>query len=171
MSFRVRPEAAGDVEAIHRVNRLAFGQDVEADLVDALRRNGGLVVSLVAEDDSGEICGHVAFSEVTVTGDQGTFRSMGLAPLAVLPERQRTGAGSQLTRAGLDALRRAGHPVVFVLGHPDYYPRFGFQPAEPRGLRWERPCSPGAFMVLELQPGTLAGRTGVVRYRPEFDAF
>jgi len=165
----VRPEAPGDTAAIYAVNALAFGQPQEADLVDALRRHGGLTISLVAVQD-GDIVGHIAFSPVTITSDTGTIDAIGLAPLAVLPEYQRRGIGSQLVEAGLHACRNTPYGVVIVLGHPHYYPRFGFIPAKRHEIVWEHDVSDEAFLVQEIQAGALAQTCGVVKYRPEFDA-
>jgi putative acetyltransferase len=167
--FSVRPEIPADHAEVRRVNELAFGQPAEADLVDALRAAGAATLSLVAVHE-GRVAGHILFSPVTVASPSGDFAAVGLAPMAVLPELQKQGVGSLLVRAGLDELRRAGHEVVVVLGHPVYYPRFGFARAGARGIRFEHDAPDKAFMVLELRPGALRGRGGVVRYRPEFDA-
>jgi putative acetyltransferase len=129
----IRPEAPGDAAAIHHVKTLTFGQPQEADLVDALRRHGGLTISLVAVPD-GRIVGHIAFSPVTIASDTATIAALGLAPMAVLPEYQRRGIGSQLVEAGLTACRDTSYDVVVVLGHPHYYPRFGFTSAKPHGI-------------------------------------
>ena len=88
--------------------------------------------------------------------------------MAVLPAWQRRGVGSQLVPSGLALCRAAGYDLVIVLGHTGYYPRFGFRPAPPLGIRWEHGAD-AHFMVMELQPGALAGANGIVRYRPEFD--
>ena len=128
----IRPEAPGDAVATHHVNTRAFGRLQEADLVDALRQNGGLTIWLVAVQD-GHIVGHIAFSPVTITSDTATLDAIGLAPMAVLPEYQRRGIGSQLVEAGLNACHNTPYGVVVVLGHPHYYPRFGFSPAKPHG--------------------------------------
>ncbi len=166
----IRPEAPGDQRAIFDVNARAFPQPAEAQLVDALRAANAVTFSLVAERD-GRIVGHILFSPVRVEGEGGSFTAQGLAPVAVDPDCQRDGIGGALVRAGLDACRRDGHAIVFVLGHAAYYPRFGFEPAAPRGLFYSdrsRDYSP-VFFVAELAAGALAGRTGLVRYRPEFE--
>lgn len=161
----IRPERPSDSYAVRRVNDLAFGRPDEYQVVEALRTNGGMTLSFVAEVD-GEIVGHITFSPVTIDHEHA---AVGLGPMAVLPEHQRSGIGSRLVREGLDALREAGHAAVIVLGHPEYYPRFGFIPASRFGIRWERPCPDEAFMALELKPGALEEKAGVVRYRAEFD--
>lgn len=168
MDIIYRPEQPGDVTAIHHVNEAAFGQPNEADLVDALRANGQLLISLVAENE-GEVVAHIAFSPVTVEGGGATWGAVGLAPVAVLPEWQGRGVGSELIRRGLEACRQQGHEVVFVLGHPDYYPRFGFASAEALGVGCTYDVPPEAFMAAELRPGAIAGRIGTVRFAAEFD--
>ncbi|HEY8504278.1 MAG TPA: GNAT family N-acetyltransferase, partial [Gemmataceae bacterium] len=166
MTPTTRPETPADREAVRRVNRLAFGRDDEADLVDALRDGGFARVSLVAEV-GGEVVGHILFSELPIRTDRGTVPALALAPLAVLPGYQRRGVGSALVRAGLEACRKAGHRIVLVLGHPGFYPRFGFSAklAEPLAS----PFGGGeAWMALELAPGALAGVTGRAEYPPPF---
>ena len=163
----VRAETSEDLGAVRRVNELAFDGGTEANLVDALRENGAAYVSLVAEED-GEVVGHILFSPLTVESEGGGWEALGLAPMAVLPERQGRGVGSALVREGLEECLRRGREVVFVLGHADYYPRFGFRPAGTLGLICEFPSPEENFMVAELRPGALAGRKGLVRYRPEF---
>ena len=163
----VRAEAPGDFPAIRRVNESAFEQPNEAILVDALRRAAGTYLSLVSEKD-GRVVGHILFTEVRVNSGAGSWDVLGLAPMAVLAEYQRQGIGSHLVRSGLEACSRQGHTVVVVLGHPSYYPRFGFVPAAAKGLRCEYPVPDEVFMVTELMPGALAGRSGLVKYRPEF---
>ena len=162
----IRREMPEDDEAVRRVNTLAFEQDDEARLVDALR-GAAPHISLVALLD-GQIVGHIFFSPVEVEGADESFTAMGLAPMAVVPEYQNQGIGSELVRRGLEACAELGHDVVFVLGHPRYYPRFGFSTAPEKGLRSEYDVSDEVFMVAELRPGALRGRTGTVKYRPEF---
>jgi putative acetyltransferase len=165
--FTIRAEAEGDEAAVRRVNELAFERAGEADLVDALRRGGAQLVSLVAEE-GGRVVGHILFSPVTVESDAGDWGALGLGPMAVLPERQGRGVGSALVREGLKECARLGREVVFVLGHADYYPRFGFRAAARDGIGCEFPAPDENFMVAELRPGALGGRTGLVRYAPEF---
>ncbi len=166
----IRWEQPQDLPAIHHVHTLAFGQPNEADLVDALRRAGALSISLVAVKDDLTV-GHIAFSPVTVASDSATIDAIGLAPLAVLPAYQRQSIGSQLIQAGLQAcMETTDAGVVVVLGHPAYYPRFGFTPSKPHGIVWEHDAPEEAFMVKELQGGALARTRGVVKFRPEFDA-
>jgi putative acetyltransferase len=163
----VREEAAGDAAAVRRVNSQAFGRPAEADLVEALRRHGAVVLSLVAER-AGEVLGHILFSPVAIRGTAGIRPTVSLGPLAVLPGARREGIGSALVRDGLEHLRRGGHGAVVVLGDPAYYSRFGFSPAGAIGLRSEYAASPEAFMAIELVPGTLAGAGGFVTYDPAF---
>jgi len=167
MSAHVRPERPEDLGAIRAVNARAFARDAEADLVDALRAAGVALASLVAEQ-AGVVVGHILFSPVTLETAAGEVAAVGLAPMAVLPALQRRGIGSQLVQEGLEVIRRQGHASVVVLGHPSYYPRFGFVPASRFGIRWELDCPDEAFFALELVPGALAGKRGVVRFRPEF---
>jgi putative acetyltransferase len=167
----IRRERPEDFDQVRRVNVEAFGQESEADLVDRLREGGGAVVSLVAVQD-GQVVGHILFSPVAFELREGDGdrlpRMAGLAPMAVLPGLQRQGVGSGLIEHGLAACRREGFDAVVVLGHPEYYPRFGFTPAARKGLASEYPVPDEVFMVLELRPGALDGWSGLVKYRPEF---
>jgi putative acetyltransferase len=135
----VRPERPGDAPAIRHVNEQAFGRAAEADLVDALRRHGTATLSLVAVRDA-RIVGHILFSPVRIESEARSTAGLGLGPMAVLPACQREGIGSRLVRTALEECRRAGHGWVVVLGHPEYYPRFGFVPASRHGLAWEHPA-------------------------------
>jgi putative acetyltransferase len=163
----VRPEQPGDIEAVARVHEAAFPTPAEARLVGLLRAAGKATVTLVAVSE-GRVVGHVLFSPVTIDGCPTV--GLGLAPVAVLPECQRRGVGSSLIEAGLDACRGAGVSYAVVLGHPDYYPRFGFRRASERGLGNEYGADE-AFMVLELRPASLPPGGGLVRYAPEFALF
>ena len=166
-AVEVRPETPADVEAIRRVNAAAFGRPDEGRVVDALREHAALCVSLVAVE-GGRVSGHIAFSLATLGEGAGPVAIAALGPMAVMPDRQRLGIGSALVRAGLDACRRLGHEVVVVLGHPAFYPRFGFVTARPLGVTCEYPVPDEVFMVAELSPGALRGRRGLVRYAPDF---
>ncbi len=166
----VRREESRDRQAVRRIHESAFGQPAEANLVDALRESTAQTISFVAEI-GGETVGHILFSDAALEPPDDGFRAMGLAPLAVLPSYQRQGVGSELVRRGLTECRTLGYNVVVVLGHVEYYPRFGFVPARTIGLTCEFTAPDDAFMALELSPGGLKHRTGVVRYRPEFSAF
>lgn len=163
----IRTETHADYTAVHRVNELAFNRPDEANLVDALRRSARPFISLVVESD-GRIVGHIFFSPVLIESDDSSFTALGLAPMAVLPEYQNRGIGSELVRRGLEVCESMGHEVVVVLGHPEYYPRFGFVPAREKGISCEFEVPDEAFMVTELKQGALAGRKGKVKYLPEF---
>ncbi len=164
--MRIRAEREEDQSTIYAVNASAFETKTEADLVDNLRARASPIVSLVAEDQ-GAVVGHILFSPVTVIGDAAP-ESMGLAPMAVAPGRQRQGIGTALVRSGLERCRDLGIRAVFVLGHPDYYPRFGFAPSVRFGLRSEYEVPEEVFMALELEPGSLDSASGAVRYHAAF---
>lgn len=165
--MQVRPEQKGDEDAIRKVHTQAFGQGgAEAALVDRLRAGGAAAVSLVAVVDGG-VAGHVVFSRVGLQAGGGPLL-FGLGPMGVLPARQRRGVGAALVAAGLDACRREHADGVVLVGHPEYYPRFGFRPAAEFGLRCEFPVPAPFFMAIELADGGLAGHAGLVRYSPEF---
>jgi putative acetyltransferase len=162
---RIRPEQPSDAAGIRAVHEAAFEQSTEADLVDLLRTQASPLISLVAEADG--IAGHILLSPVTLLGHPD-LNIMGLAPMAVLPAAQRQGIGSALVRAGLDACRSLGAGAVIVLGHAEYYPRFGFVRAARYGIRSEYDVADEGFMVAELTPGYLTGASGTVRYHPVF---
>jgi len=167
--IEIRSEHAGDLDAVRRVHESAFAPSLaEARLVDMLRAAGRVRVALVALA-AGQIVGHVLFSPVSVAVAPGGFRGVGLAPVGVLPAFQRKGVGSGLIRQGLDMCRSAGYDAVVVLGHPGYYPRFGFATAH--NFQLENEYNAGeAFMAMELKAGALAGVSGLVKYAPEFRA-
>ena len=167
IDIAIRPERSGDTASVRQVNEHAFGTPAEADLVDALRGSDGSI-SLVATV-GGAVVGHIMFTPVTL--DAATAVSAaGLAPMSVLPAHQRAGVGTQLVRAGLAACREQGYRAVVVVGHPSYYPRFGFAPADTYGLQCEFAVPREAFMVAVLDPHVLPHLAGLVRYRPEFAA-
>lgn len=162
----IRTERDNDEAAIHRVNVSAFETPAEADLVDALREHAAPIISLVAEDGEA-VVGHIMFSPVSLSSHPA-LAVMGLAPVAVTPTHQRQGVGSALIRAGLERCKAIGCSAVVVLGHPAYYPRFGFLPASRFGLRCAYEVPDEAFMALELQPGALKGTSGLVHYHAAF---
>jgi putative acetyltransferase len=164
----VRAARLEDASLVRHVNELAFGRPAEADLVESLWRACTDSLSLVAEDDA--VVGHILFTPVMVESAGRRVLGMGLGPVAVRPDRQRQGIGSQLVRRGLNILRERGCPFIVVLGHPEYYPRFGFEPASTRGLasQWEG-VRDAAFMVLALDVRAMAGVSGVAMYREEFN--
>jgi putative acetyltransferase len=164
MTFEVREEITGDEAGIREVNRLAFGGDEEVRLVDRLRADGEVIVSLVAVD-GGEVVGHALFTRLPVEGAGEVVQAAALAPVAVRPGRQRQGIGSALIMRGLELCHDRGCAAVIVLGHPEYYPRFGFTAELARHL--SAPFSGPAFMALELSPGSLSGG-GTVRYPAAF---
>lgn len=163
----IRAERAEDVPAIRRVNEVAFGRSDEADLVDALRGSDAWLpeFSLVAEEESG-IVGHALFSLVQL--DTGSSL-LSLAPMAVLSDRQRAGIGSSLIRHGLGRAQETDYPLVVVLGHPAYYPRFGFQSARGLGIETPYDAPEEAWLALPL-PAYDEGVRGTVRYPAAFEA-
>jgi putative acetyltransferase len=165
--IEVRRERPGDEAAIRRVNDEAFGQPDEGRIVDAARAAGHSAVSLVAVDGP-RIVGHILFTPVTIESQGRTAGAFGLGPMSVAPELQRQGIGSKLVEAGLRECTRLGCTAVVVVGHPEFYPRFGFRPGSLYGLRSQFDVPDEVFMVAELTPGVLAGMAGVVRYIPEF---
>jgi putative acetyltransferase len=165
-SVRTRPETAADAAAIRRVHEQAFPTPAEAVLVDQLRTHGKATISWVAQHD-GEVVGHILFSPVTVDGLSLSSPALGLAPVAVLPARQRQGVGASLVRDGLEACRHRGCGFVVVLGEPAYYRRFGFEKASRYGLHNDYGVD-DEFQVRELQAGSIPLGGGLVRYASEF---
>jgi putative acetyltransferase len=169
MTVSIRPEQPADAVAIRRVLEAAFPTAAEARLVELLRAGDHLLIGLVAEA-VGEVVGFIAFSPVEIEGAAIEGIGVGLAPVAVHPKVQGQGIGSRLVREGLAACERAGYGFVVVLGHPAYYPRFGFTRAHLRGLGNEYGADE-AFMVLELPSGSIPANGGVIQYGPEFAEF
>lgn len=149
---------------IRALNEAAFGGSEEANLIDKLRGDEALI-SLVAEREQ-DIVGHVLFSRMWIKTPLKLVPAVALAPLAVLPEHQRKGIGQRLVMRGLELLKGQGERIVIVVGHPDYYPRFGFSNAKARPL--ESPFPHEAFMALELVEGVLKGVQGTVIYSSAF---
>lgn len=165
----IRQEKPEDINKIRSLNVLAFGQFLEAIIVDKLRANCAEVFSLVAVEDE-KIVGHILFSPVALEGPHGIIKGMGLAPMAVLPDRQRQGIGSRLIQQGIDELRKVQCPFIIVLGHHEYYPRFGFEQASNYGIRCQWEGIPDeAFMILWLEKAMAGKVSGLAKYRDEFN--
>ncbi|MEU6841434.1 N-acetyltransferase [Streptomyces sp. NPDC046716] len=164
--MKIRPETPDDIRTVHGINEAAFDTADEADLVDALRREaaakGEPLVSLVAEDDDGDVVGHILFSRCLI----GATPAMCLAPMAVEPGAQRGGIGSALVRAGLAAVADAGERFVTVLGHPAYYPRFGFERASAHGVTCPLDVPDEAMMVAAVAGAPVP--PGMIRYADAF---
>jgi len=162
----IRPEGPEDIDTVREVNIAAFKQSTEADLVDKLRHNCADAISLVAEDE-GRVVGHILFTPAKISG---AASGMGLGPIAVTPGRQGEGIGSSLVEHGINVLRERGCPFVIVLGHAEYYPRFGFELASAHGLKCQWAGVPDeAFMVLILDDDAMKDVSGVAEYRNEFN--
>jgi putative acetyltransferase len=169
MIITVRPEQQADVDDIYELNKLAFGQENEARLVDLLRTAPGYVpgLSLVATADN-SLVGHILFSKIFVVSGDARFETLALAPMSVHPAYQKKGVGARLITQGLESARDIGFGSVVVLGHEHYYPRFGFLPASRWGIRAPIDVPDNVFMAMELIPGSLNNVTGVVEYPVEF---
>ena len=169
---RLRTTTPEECDALAGVHRAAFGRDEEADLALALMRDESFVhdCSLVAEDDAGRFLGHVLFSRAWLEGDDGGRQPLlCLAPLAVVPDAQRRGIGTALVRVAIERARADGELAMIVLGHPSYYPRFGFTEALPLGIRAPYDVPSEAWMVLELTPQALGGTQGTVQVSAPLD--
>ena len=164
MLIEIRDERPDDIATVREVNRRAFGQEQESNIVDALRTNGGVLLSLVAIMDDRAI-GHIIYSPVSV-GDM--VKGAALGPMAVLPEHQRQGIGSKLVEAGNRKMKDAGYPFIIVVGHAEYYPRFGFRPASQYGIKCEWDLPDDVFLVRILDLAKMQGVYGLAKYRDEF---
>jgi len=164
--MEIRTEKPEDIESVRQVNIAAFSRENEANLVDRLRGISPSFSFVALESD--RVVGHILFTPVVVGGECFNKLILGLAPVAVLPEYQRQGIGSLLIREGLKECARSGFHAIVVLGHPDFYSRFGFVPASSKNLRCEYDVPDEAFMVLELETGILQDCSGTVKYRSEF---
>ncbi len=162
----IRSENENDLKAVHSLNASAFGTEAEADLVDELRNKTHPFISLVAEYNN-EVVGHILLTPVSLS-DYTEIKIMGLAPMAVAPQHQKKGVGSKLIHAGLEHCKKLKFGAIVVLGHSEYYPRFGFLPSSFFGISCEFKVPEEAFMVIELQSGYLRGKVGIIKYHEEF---
>ena len=166
-SLTLREATPADAEAVREVNEKAFDGPGEARLVAALERRGAVTLSLVACRDQ-LVVAHLLLSPVTIESPPTNHPALGLGSMAVRPQHQNQGIGSELVREALEIIRERGHRRAVLLGHPAFYPRFSFQTANPLGILCEFEAPEEAFIALELQPGAWDGISGVVRYQPEF---
>ncbi|MBC7005751.1 N-acetyltransferase [Photobacterium sp. BZF1] len=164
----IRSEAPADIMPIDNLLKSVFDTEAEAELVMRLRENGNRTLSLVACNDDGELVGHLFFSPVMLDGEDHNWQ--GLAPMAIKPEYQRQGIGQAMLEEAKQTLAELGYPVIVVLGHPEYYPKAGFAPAAAQGIQCPWPVPEEAFMVLEVVPGAIDGKTGMISYCEEFNA-
>jgi len=166
--MKTREETPPDIKKVWEVNSEAFETEDEATLVNALRSSGCVYLSLVAETEN-KVVGHILFTPVELSGSKNKLKIMGLAPMAVLSQYQNKGIGSKLVQAGLELCQSLGYDAVVVLGHPDYYPKFGFVPSINYGIKSKYEVPDEAFMILELKPGSLNNHQGVIEYHEEFN--
>jgi putative acetyltransferase len=166
----IRFEKPEDANAVRNVHVAAFQRENEANLVEQLRGIASTFSFVAVEAE--QVLGHVFYSPVELEGEWvNPLCILGLAPVAVLPNRQRQGIGTLLIRHSLAECARQGCKAVVVLGHPEYYPRFGFTSAQKKGFRSEYTVPDEVFMVLELESDAFKGCSGILKYRPEFSAF
>ena len=165
--MNIRKEKDSDKEKIWQVNAEAFDSEAEANLVNSLRDSGISFISLVAEEDE-EIIGHILFTPVELIGDDYSLKLMGLAPMSVRPDLQKKGIGSQLVKTGIENCAAQGYDAIVVLGHPEYYPKFGFVPSVKYGIKSEYDAPDEAFMILELKESSLKDENGIIKYHVAF---
>ncbi len=165
----IREEKSTDIDSIWNVNTEAFETEAEANLVNALRNSDCNFISLVAETE-GNIVGHILFTPVELTGNRNRLKIMGLAPMAVLRQYQYKGVGSKLVKTGIKHCQSLGYDALAVLGHPGYYPKFGFEPSVAYGIKSEYEVPDEAFMILELVPNSLKDHQGILKYHELFSS-
>jgi putative acetyltransferase len=162
----IRPAEAGDEAGIRAVHLAAFPTRAEADLVERLDSDGDAVLSLVAER-SGEIVAHVLLSRMSVSGEGRDYRALGLGPIAVTPAFQRASLGSELIRSVIAIAQATSEELIFVLGEPEYYSRFGF--SADTAAPFLSPYAGRYLMALALREVALPG-IGEAEYAPAFRA-
>lgn len=168
----IRKEKKDDYKEIHHVNLVAFGQENEAKLVEDIRKNPNIFIpelSLVAISDQLKLVGHILFSKINIKSETGkAYESLSLAPMAVLPEFQKQGIGGMMVKEGLKRAKELGYDSVIVLGHKEYYPKFGFKPAKLWDIIPSFEVPSEVFMALELKESVLQQISGTVYYPKEF---
>lgn len=170
LQIKIRRETEEDYDKIKRVNDLAFGQKNEGLLVEKLRQTVNYIpaLSLVAELNN-EIIGHILFYPVTVHSAGSEYPTLSLGPMAVIPAFQCKGVGRKLVFEGLEVAKSLGHESVIVIGHPEYYPRFGFRLASKWDIKTPFEVPMEVFLAIELVEGSLRGKSGIVEYPKEFE--
>jgi putative acetyltransferase len=167
--MNIRDELSSDIENIWEIKIDAFETEDEPILVNALRSSGCTYISLVAESED-KVVGHILFTPVELSGNKNNLKIMGLAPMAVSSQYQNKGIGSKLVKAGLERCKSLGYDAVVVLGHPNYYPRFGFIPSVKFGIKSEYEVPDEVFMILELVQGSLKNHKGIIKYHEAFNS-
>ena len=164
----IRQEKKGDYRIIYEVNKQAFNQKDESELINRIRAGKNFIpgLSLVAENN-GELIGHILFSKIKIIGEK-VYETLSLAPIAVLPKYQNQGVGGKLIKEGLKRAEKLGFNSVLVVGHKDYYPKFGFEKASKWNIKCPFEVPDGAFMAIELITGSLKNKSGVVEFPKEF---
>lgn len=165
--MNIRKETDSDIEKIWQINAEAFETEAEANLINALRKSGISYISLVAEEGE-DIVGHIFFTPVELTDSKSELKIMGLAPMAVASKHQKKGIGSQLVKEGLEHCLTQYYDAVVVLGHPQYYPKFGFLPSVKYGIKSEYDVPDDVFMLLELKKGVFEKGQGIIKYHDAF---
>ena len=167
--MKIREEELADTEAIWNINADAFETEAEANLVNVLRDSGCPFISLVAETDNKAV-GHILFTPVELTGNKNKLKIIGLAPMAILQKYQNKGIGSKLVKKGIEYCKSKDYDAIAVLGHPGYYPKFGFVPSITYGIKSEYEVPDEAFMILELVPNSLKDHQGIIKYHELFNS-
>jgi putative acetyltransferase len=172
MDYSIRPESRADYSQISDINFLAFNnQENESKLIELIRQSENFIpeLSLVA-DKNGEIIGHILISTISLVTEQGSIPTLGLAPMAVKPGYQQQGIGSELVIKALERCKAMGFKHIFVLGHPNFYPKFGFVPSKNFSVTPPFPVPAEVFMALELVEGSLNCLHGKIEYPPAFNS-
>jgi putative acetyltransferase len=168
MEIRIRQEVQEDYKSVYEINKMAFGQENESKLIEKIRRGPNFVpeLSLVAEKDN-EIVGHILFSKMKIVGES-EYETLMLAPLAVIPKLQKQGIGGKLIKKGIEKAIELGFDSITVVGHKNYYPKFGFQKASKWSIQSSIEVPDENFMAIELTENALENKAGVVQFPEEF---